>query len=132
MTRISIYNEIKPEPGFPSGSGYISLYIQPLVTIQIQCFLFEVTNLTVSFFIFFILLSKVHADAINDLQYYSDKMATISEMSLKNPAYGRHLVSHPMRIEATIFFLCKKKIYLEQLLVFKALQVGPQMHQSTS
>ena len=34
-------------------------------------------------FIFFILFSKVHADAKNDLQYCRGKLATKSEMSLK-------------------------------------------------
>ena len=39
-----------------------------------------------------------------------------------------------MRIEAPIFGLLKKtkKINPEQLFVFKAQRVGPQMHQSTS
>ena len=45
----------------------------------------------------------------------------------KNPAYGRHRISRPMRIEAPIFLLLKKKIKKfnpERLLVFKALGVG--------
>ena len=46
--------------------------------IQKQYFPFEVTNWTVY------LTSKVLADAINDLQYRGGKMATMSEMSLKN------------------------------------------------
>ena len=37
VTRVWIYGEIQPEPsGFPLGSGYISSYIPPLFTIQIQ------------------------------------------------------------------------------------------------
>ena len=54
----------------------------------------------------------------------------------KNPKYGRHRFSLSMQIKAAIFFVIiekkKKKIYLEQLLIFKALSVCPQMHQSTS
>ena len=48
-----------------------------------QCFPFEVTNLTVYFFGFLILTSKVFADVINYLQYRGGKMATMSDMSLK-------------------------------------------------
>ena len=37
VTRDGVYNEISPEPsGNPSGSGNISLYTPPLVTIQLQ------------------------------------------------------------------------------------------------
>ena len=55
---------------------------------------------------------------------------TCSFLQCKNLAYGRHRISRPMRIKAPIFFLFKKKFNPEQLLVFKALQVGQQMHQS--
>ena len=57
----------------------------------------------------------------------------------QNPEYGRQRISRPLRIAGSIQFwrdcliyLLKKKINPEQLLVFKALQIGPQMHQSTS
>ena len=83
----------------------------------------------------------------------------------KNPAYGRHRIFRPMRIEAPIFFFWKiiqsgrtpcfqgstswstnaqvhqsnnshawalQGCNLEKLLVFKALRVGQQVHQSTS
>ena len=77
----------------------------------------------------------------------------------KNPAYGRHQISGPMRIKAPIFFLetnftnsIRKALWvgpqmrqsitshawtihgcnLEQLLVFKAIRVGWRVHQSTS
>ena len=46
-----------------------------------QSFLFEVTWWCT--FFFKILLSKAHADAINDLQYCSGKKASISKKSLK-------------------------------------------------
>ena len=46
-------------------------------------FPFVVTNLTVDFYSFLLLPSKIHADAINDLQYCGAKMATMSEMFVK-------------------------------------------------
>ena len=37
VTQVGVYNEILPEPsGNPSGSGIISSYTHPLVTIQLQ------------------------------------------------------------------------------------------------
>ena len=48
----------------------------------------------------------------------------------KNPAYGRHWICRPMWIDAGIFFFLNNNF--ERLLVFKALWVGPQVHQSTS
>ena len=37
VTRVKVYDEISPEPsGFPSGSGDISLYTPPVVTIQLH------------------------------------------------------------------------------------------------
>ena len=54
-------------------------------------------------------------------------------MFRKNPAYGRHRISQPMRIiEPFLFPDLKKKINAERLFVLKALQVGPQMHQSNT
>ena len=54
----------------------------------------------------------------------------------KNLAYGRHPISWPMRIEGPIFFVVemirKIKIQSGTTPLFKTLQVGPQMHQSTS
>ena len=58
----------------------------------------------------------------------------------KNHAYGRQRISRPMRIVGPIQFWkgCvinlkkRKKFNPEWLLVFKALQIGPQMHQSMS
>ena len=39
----------------------------------------------------------------------------------KNPAYGGHQICQPMRIEAPIIFMLKKReIYPERLIVFKA------------
>ena len=43
-----------------------------------------VTNLTVDFDGFFLPPSKVHADAINDLQYCRGEMATKSEIFVKH------------------------------------------------
>ena len=47
VTRVGVYDEISPEPsGNPSGSGDISLYTPPLVTIQLQyCQMVVNTNL---------------------------------------------------------------------------------------
>ena len=59
---------------------------------------------------------------------------------IKNPAHGRKRISRLMRLVGPIQFWrgCviylkkKKKINPERLLVFKALQIGPQMHKSTN
>ena len=48
-----------------------------------KSFLFVVTNLIVDFVGFLLLPSKIHADAINDMQYCEAKMATKSEMFVK-------------------------------------------------
>ena len=50
------------------------------------------------------------------------------EASTKNPAYGRHQISWPMRIGKQK----RKKFNPERLLVLKALWVRPQVHQCTS
>ena len=63
-----------------------------------------------------------------------NRLETLSREKLKRVkkslAYGRHQISQPMRIDTYIFFVWKKINSPERPLFFRALQVGPQMHQS--
>ena len=51
--------------------------------ISLNVSFFVVTSLTANFVGFLLLLSKIHADVINDWQYRKAKMATKSEMDVK-------------------------------------------------
>ena len=76
----------------------------------------------------------IYDNALSNVwKVFQEKTEKNGTLAKKNSAYGRQRVSQPMQIEALIFFV-EEKIYInpERLLVFKALRVGPQMHQSTS
>ena len=61
----------------------MALYITCTYLGDPKSFLFLANNLTVDFVGFLLLPSKIHADAINDLQYCGAKMAMKSEMFVK-------------------------------------------------